>query len=184
MKRLGILFVAAIPMIGLSAGFQMFRYVDPVTRGVVIKPNPPKEYEWKRTAIEADGTWVLEVGAKKQIEPASLPDNVQVNRPGERAIRTPITPPIPQRPRSEQVDLPDGFGEKFANACFEGLRKSFFDPYSAKMDDYKTLRMDMDGIAVVVMLNGKNRFGAYTGSKPFHCWRHTDGKITVGEGEP
>lgn len=126
----------------------------------------------------------------RAIEPPKPDAGVVVHMAPSGAVmsRTPRTAErvgTDERPLSPMpVDLPDGLGEQFANYCFEGLRKSFYDPYSARMDDWHTLRMPDGGVAVVVKLNGKNRFGGYVGAKPYHCWRTATKEIKVGEGTP
>jgi hypothetical protein len=96
-------------------------------------------------------------------------------------------PSYPRRSAPERASYPvaidalPGPSQKMANACFEAIRPSFFDPYSARMDRYQIYQMPDQDFAVGVWLNAKNRFGAYVGAKPYRCFRH-NGAWTVGEG--
>jgi len=89
-------------------------------------------------------------------------------------------PSYPARPTP--IDMPGG--DKLAEICFGFLRKSFYDPYSAKMDSFQILQMPDSGFTISVMLNGKNKFGGYVGSRPFYCRKLPSGKWDAGEGIP
>lgn len=182
MRQLSLLLLSSLaaaaahalqPALPGTTRLQLFRYTDPVTHQEVTRPNPPPDYFWKRTGIDEEGTWILEVGGKKPPDPPPEPPE-PLKRSG--TMERPLSPVA--------VDLPDGMGEKLADICFEAHRKNFYDPYSARMDEFKTVRMPDGGIAVVVMLNGKNRFGGYVGSQPFYCRKKADGEWTGGKGEP
>jgi hypothetical protein len=101
----------------------------------------------------------------------------------------PPSAPQPYTPRQRPeparypvaIDTHPETAQKLATLCFEGIRTSFFDPYSARMDKYQLYRMPGGDPGVAVWLNARNRFGAYTGSKPYRCYKD-GGDWQVSEG--
>jgi hypothetical protein len=158
---------------------QLYQYKDPKTKQWVIRYAPPRGYEWKELQTTKDNVKVIEITGRKPYQP---PQASGTRIPGV-FVRGSDNPSPPRTTHQAPIAEDFEFSQKLADACFDGIRPSFFDPYSARMDRHQTYRMPDGGVGVVVWLNAKNRFGAYVGSKPFHCYRTASKELKVGEGE-
>jgi len=97
--------------------------------------------------------------------------------------------PVPAVARDPTpIDLPPERSQALGEVCFGVVKKvfKFFDPYSAKLDEHRLLRMPNRHLAIVIEVNAKNRFGAYIGAQPFYCILddQTMKLVDAGKGEP
>lgn len=97
--------------------------------------------------------------------------------------------PVPAVARDPTpIDLPPEKSQALGEVCFGVVKKvfKFFDPYSAKLDEQRLLRMPNQNLAIVIEVNAKNRFGAYIGAQPFYCILddQTLKLVDAGKGEP